>query len=168
MKKSLYIFLVLSLLSSFAFAQDGNKTIIDELNSSKWGQGNVKVMQDEAIDNILGVRHIATAVDTAKTTGAIDPNANFTKVRGFKIQVFSGNNQQRSKREAESKQAQVKSAFPDLETVVSFQSPFWRLRVGNFLTREDANTVLKEMKQTFPGFGREMYIVPDVVKKEVQ
>lgn len=167
MKKSIYIFLVLCLFSGFALAQDDNKTIIDELNSSKWGQGNIKVMQDEAVQNILGVRQIAV-IDTTKTVGVIDPTANFTKVRGFKIQVFSGNNQQRSKREAESKQAQVKSAFPELETVVSFQSPFWRLRVGNFTSRADADVVLKEMKKTFPAFGREMYIVPDVVKKPVQ
>ncbi|SBV96826.1 SPOR domain-containing protein [uncultured Dysgonomonas sp.] len=167
MKKSLYIFLVLCLFSGFALAQDDNKTIIDELNSSKWGQGNIKVMQDEAVQNILGVRQI-TVIDTTKTVGVIDPTANFTKVRGFKIQVFSGNNQQRSKREAESKQAQVKSAFPELETVVSFQSPFWRLRVGNFTSRADADGVLKEMKKTFPAFGREMYVVPDVVKKPVQ
>lgn len=167
MKKSLYIFLVLCLFSGFALAQDDNKTIIDELNSSRWGQGNIKVMQDEAIQNILGVRQV-TVINTTKTLGVIDPTVNFTKVRGFKIQVFSGNNQQRSKREAESKQAQVKSAFPELETVVSFQSPFWRLRVGNFTSRADADAVLREMKKTFPAFGREMYIVPDVVKKPVQ
>lgn len=167
MKKSLYIFLVLCLFSGFVLAQDDNKTIIDELNSSRWGQGNIKVMQDEAIQNILGVRQV-TVIDTTKTLGVIDPTVNFTKVRGFKIQVFSGNNQQRSKREAESKQAQVKSAFPELETVVSFQSPFWRLRVGNFTSRADADAVLREMKKTFPAFGREMYIVPDVVKKPVQ
>ncbi|WP_029906327.1 SPOR domain-containing protein [Prevotella sp. 10(H)] len=169
MKKSLYIFLVLSLISGFAVAQNGNRTIIDDLNTSKWGQGNVKVMQDEAVQNVLGIRQTAAVIapDTTKTIGAIDPAANFTKVKGFKIQVFSGNNQQRSKREAESKQAQVRTQFPELESVVSFVSPFWRLRVGNFLTREDANTMLKEMKKAFPGFGREMYVVDDVVKRPV-
>ncbi|MDR1884083.1 MAG: SPOR domain-containing protein [Prevotella sp.] len=167
MKKSPCIILVICLLSGFASAQDGNKTIIEELNSSKWGQGNIKVMQDEAVQNILGVRH-ATVADTAKVLGAIDPAANFIKVKGFKIQIFSGNNQQHSKREAESKQALVKSAFPELETVVDFPSPFWRLRAGNFVSREDAEEVLKEMKKTFPSFGREMYVVSDVVKKAVQ
>lgn len=167
MKKSLYIFLVLCLFSGFALAQDDNKTIIDELNSSKWGQGNIKVMQDEAVQNVLGIRQTAV-IDTTKILGGIDPAANFTKVRGFKIQVFSGNNQQRSKREAESKQAQVRSAFPELETTVSFQSPFWRLRVGNFTNKAHADEVLRDMKKTFPAFGREMYVVPDVVKKVVQ
>ncbi len=165
MKKNLYILLALLAISGFVSAQNGDKTIVDDLNSSKWGQGNIKVFQDDAIQNLVAVRHTTSAENTAGNLGVVDPSGNYTKVRGFKIQVYSGNNQQRSKREAESKQAQIRSAFPDLETIVSFHSPVWRLRVGNFLSQEDAEEVLKEMKKTFPGFGREMYIVTDVVKK---
>ena len=162
MAKSLSFILVSLMLSLSLFSQDGQKTIIDELNSSKWGQGKVVVMQDEVVDGLLAVRQ---ATDTAQKLGVIEPNAEFTKVRGFKIQVYSGNNQQRSKREAESKQSQIKNVYPELEAVVSFQSPFWRLRVGNFLHREDADAVLLEMKKSFPAMGREMYVVSDVVKK---
>lgn len=165
MKKNLYILLTLLAFSSLCLAQNGGKSIVDDINTSKWGQGDVKVLQDEAIQGIVAVTQ-TIVVDTTKTLGAIDPSANYTKVKGFKIQVYSGNNQQRSKREAESKQAQVREAFPDLETVVSFHSPVWRLRVGNFLTREDADEMLIEMRKAFPGFGREMYVVSDTVKKE--
>ncbi len=165
MKKGFYFLFVLTLISISSFAQSEERSIIEELNSSKWGQGNVKVLQDEAINGLLGIRQ---ETDTAKKLGHVDPNAEFVRVKGFKIQVFSGNNQQRSKREAESKQAQVRSAFPELETVVSFHSPFWRLRVGNFLKSDEAEAVLKEMKKTFPSFGREMYVVPDVVKRPVE
>ncbi|MBD8387044.1 SPOR domain-containing protein [Dysgonomonas sp. BGC7] len=165
MKKGFYFLFVLTLISISSFAQSEERSIIEELNSSKWGQGNVKVLQDEAINGLLGIRQ---ETDTTKKFGHVDPNAEFVRVKGFKIQVFSGNNQQRSKREAESKQAQVRSAFPELETVVSFHSPFWRLRVGNFLKSDEAEAVLKEMKKTFPSFGREMYVVPDVVKRPVE
>lgn len=165
MKKGFYFLFVLTLISISSFAQSEERSIIEELNSSKWGQGNVKVLQDEAINGLLGIRQ---ETDTTKKLGHVDPNAEFVRVKGFKIQVFSGNNQQRSKREAESKQAQVRSAFPELETVVSFHSPFWRLRVGNFLKSDEAEAVLKEMKKTFPSFGREMYVVPDVVKRPVE
>lgn len=164
MKKNLYILLALLAVSGFSLAQSGVKSIVDDINSSKWGQGDIKVLQDEAIQSVVAVYQTAV-VDTTKTLGAIDPTANYSKVKGFKIQVYSGNNQQRSKREAESKQAQVRGAFPDLEAVVSFHSPVWRLRVGNFLNRADAEEMLTEMKKTFPGFGREMIIVSDVVKK---
>lgn len=164
MTKSFCFFLVLFLCSVHVFSQSEEKTIIDELNSSKWGQGKVKVMQDEVVDGLLAVRH---KVDTTQKLGAIDPGAEHIKVKGFKIQVFSGNNQQQSKREAESKQAQIRQTFPELESIVSFHSPFWRLRVGNFLNREDAESVLQEMKKNFPAMGKEMYVVSDVVKKPV-
>jgi len=164
MIKSLYFFFAFFLFSVVVFSQSEEKTIIDELNSSKWGQGKVTVMQDEVVDGLLAVRHKA---DTTQKLGVVDPNAEHTKVKGFKIQLYSGNNQQQSKREAESKQAQVKQTFPELESIVSFHSPFWRLRVGNFLNREDAEAVMKEMKSVFPAMGREMYVVSDVVKKPV-
>lgn len=150
-------------MSICSLAQDGEKTIIDEINSSKWGKGKVTVMQDEALQGVLGLRQEADI--TFKRLGAIDPSVDFEKVRGFKIQVYSGNNQQRSKREAESRQVQVREAFPELETELKFQSPFWRLRVGHFLKREDADAVLLEMKKTLPGLAKEMYVVVDEVKK---
>jgi len=165
MKKTLHLFLVLCFCTFTAFAQSGDKTIIEDLNSPKLGQGKIKVMQDETIEGIVAVRQAGNVADTTKALGVIDPTAEYTKVKGYKIQVFSGNNQQQSKREAEYKQSQVRGAYPDMETTVSFHSPFWRLRVGNFLKREDAEAVLKEMKSTFPSFGREMYVVSDVVKR---
>lgn len=149
-----------------AFAQSGEKTIVEDLNTFKSGQGNIKVMQDETIQKLVGVRQ-TNNIDTTRMLGAIDPSAEFVEVRGFKIQVFSGNNQARSKREAEAKKVQVKNAYPELEATVTFDTPFWRLRVGNFQNRADAETVLKEMRKTFPSFGREMTIVPATVKRPV-
>lgn len=161
MKKSLHITFILFLFSICAFAQNGEKTIIEELNSSKWGQGKVIVMQDEAIQGLMATRLEA---DTTRRLGVLEPATNYRKARGYRIQVYSGNNQQRSKREAESRQAQVRNAFPELEADVRFNSPFWRLRVGHFQNKEDADEVLKEMKKTLPGLGREMYVVPDEIK----
>lgn len=142
-------------------AQSGEKTIIEELNSSRWGQGKITVMQDEAIQGLMGVRQ---ETDTTRGLGVLKPATSYKMVRGFRIQVYSGNNQQRSKLEAETRQAQVHNAFPELDADVKFNSPFWRLRVGHFLRREDAEKVLHEMKKELPALGREMYIVSDEVK----
>lgn len=160
MKKSLLVFLILILSSSIVLAQKDQGPIVKDLNTSKYGQGNVKVYQDETIQRILAQRS-----DSMMLSSGADQNATeFVKVRGFKIQVFSGNNQSRSKNEAFSKKAKVDEAFPELEALVTFNSPFWRLRVGNFLTREEAQAVLAEMKRRLPSF-REMYIVSDVIKR---
>jgi hypothetical protein len=88
-------------------------------------------------------------------------------MRGYKIQAFAGNNQRTSKNEAYRKQAMINQAFPELETVVIFDSPFWRVRVGNFKSRDEAAAVLRELRNAFPSFGKEMYIVTDEVKVPV-
>lgn len=155
MKKIIFISL-LALLSSAYIAAQEKKTIVEDLNTSRWGQGKVTVMQDETIDKIVAVR--GTGADSLGNDG-FGKYSTPIKGGGYKIQVFMGNNQQQSKREAESKQAQIKAAFPELKTEVKFQSPFWRLRVINFLAREDAEEVLKEMQKEFPAFAREMYVV---------
>lgn len=154
MKRSFYIFLLALLSSSYVFSQE-QKTIVDDLNTSKWGQGKVVVMQDEMIEKVVAVRHDVDSIGAARLGKYSTP----IKGGGYKIQVFMGNNQQQSKREAESKQSQIRAAFPELRTEVKFQSPFWRLRVINFPTREDADEVLKVMQKEFPAFAKEMYIV---------
>lgn len=156
MKKSLCISLILFLLSSvmLVVAQDKHKTIIDDINTRKVGQGNIRIMQDETIDQELGQYNIN--VDTA---GVI--RLSNEKMKGFKIQVYSG----QSRGEAESKQAAVRAEFKKHQAEVTYNSPTWRLRVGNFQTRAEAEEVLAEMKAAFPSFGKEMYIVNDIIRR---
>ena len=133
--------------------------ILTELNSVVPGKGKVTVYEDEAIAGVLG-RSMAPP-RTVYTTG--DGNQ-YYRMRGFKIQAFSGNNQRTSRNEAYYKQGLLNTSFPEHETAILFESPFWRLRVGNFQTRQDANAVLTDMKRMFPAFGKEMYVVVDEVK----
>lgn len=154
MNKILYTFLPLFLFSMTAVAQDNTKTIIEDINTKKAGQGDVRVLQDETIDQQLA----QFTIDT-DTSGVIRLSED--KANGFKIQVYSG----QSRAEAESKQAAVRSEFKKHQVEVTYNSPSWRLRVGNFLTRAEAEKVLDEMKGAFPSFGKEMYIVSDVVRR---
>lgn len=156
--------LLLSVFSLFCFSaiaqtQKQRKEILDELNTVKPGQGRVMVFEDRAIAEVLG-RSMAPPRTVYSTADGVQ----FVRMRGFKIQAFSGNNQRTSKNEAYYKQGLINTSFPGQETIVTFDSPFWRLRVGNFKTREDATAMLNDMRRTFPAFGREMYVVIDEVK----
>ena len=137
-----------------------NKSIIEELNTHRPAQGNVKVYQDEAIEGILAKPNLTDlTVHTSE-----DGLTQYVEMSGYKIQVFSGNDQRRSKDEAYSKQKLINDRFDELETVVYFRSPRWILRAGNFRTRSEADAVMKQMIRQFPDFGKEMYIVSDTVK----
>ena len=141
-------------------ATSASKSILEELNMPRRGQGSVIVYEDEAIKGILAKPNSANLPVYTSEDGATQ----YVKMRGFKIQVFSGNNQRKSKDEAYSKQRLINDRFEDIETVVYFKSPRWILRAGNFRTREEADVMLKQITKEFPSFGKEMYIVSDTVK----
>ncbi len=141
-------------------SKQNNHTIIEELNSNSVGQGNVMVYQDEAIKGILA----KPAPVERPVFSSADGTTQYVKMRGYKIQVFSGNDQRKSRDEAHYKQKLINDAFEDIETVVYFNSPRWILRAGNFRTREEANVVLRQIMSQFPNFGKEMYIISDNVK----
>ena len=136
------------------------KEILNALNSTVPGKGRVTVYEDESIRNVLGRSMAPPRTVYTNAEGSVQ----YHKMRGYKIQAFSGNNQRTSKNEAYRKQGLLNGSYPEHETVVLFESPFWRLRVGNFAERADAEQALKEIRRTFPSFGKEMYIVVDEVK----
>lgn len=145
---------------SNASSQQESNTIIEELNSRQPNQGNVTVYQDEAIKGILA----KSAPTNLPIYTSGDGSVRYVKMRGYKIQVFSGNDQRKSKDEAYYKQKLINDSFDDIETVVYFQSPRWILRAGNFRTRAEANVVMEKFRDQFPNFGKEMYIIADTVK----
>ena len=61
----------------------------------------------------------------------------FLKVQGYRTQVFSGNNQRVSKDEAFRKEKEIKELFPEVPTYVTYNAPFWKLRVGDFRSHEE-------------------------------
>ena len=161
----LAILLSILLMSFLTTALYGQRTspknkILQELNSEKPGKGRVRVYEDERISGVLGRSMACSRPRYTSTDGSMQ----YSKMRGYKVQAFSGNNQRTSRNEATRKQQLIHSAFPQHETVVLFESPFWRLRVGNFERREEAEEVMQEIRRAFPSFGREMYIVVDEVK----
>ncbi len=95
-----------------------------------------------------------------------DVEQNMVKVPVYRIQLFSSNNTA-AKSKAESLANEVKMAFPDMPAVVSYVSPFWRLRVGEFRTYEEANAMLPLIQNKFPDMARGMLIIRERVSVQV-
>lgn len=64
---------------------------------------------------------------------------------------------------AQANQAKIKmyQAFPELKSYLTFQSPKFHLKVGNFRDREEAEAYLESIKLTFP---TGVYIVRDTIE----
>lgn len=133
------------------------ETIVDKINRNEPGKGNVKVIQDITITERIG-RPGKNVVLNKKTSVKV------VEMSGWRIQIFSGNNQRVSKNEAFMKEADIKSVFPDMSTYVTYSAPFWRLKVGDYQTFQEARTILLELRKSFPSYGREMSVVKDRIK----
>ncbi len=71
-------------------------------------------------------------------------NQQIKKTEGFRIQLFNG---------MESKAYEIKKTFQSshphaIETI--YQAPEWKVQVGNYRTRLEADRVLHEIKKEYP------------------
>ncbi|MDE5972058.1 MAG: SPOR domain-containing protein [Muribaculaceae bacterium] len=154
------IFLFIILTSSALAATARN--FADKLDS----RANVTVTQPASLRaRLASARTVAeteTGVDeTAATTTSPATSAT---AGGYRVQVFSDNNPRTAKREAQSKAAALSGTFPQWATYLTFDSPYWRLRVGDFRTYEDATQAVVELKNAFPAWRRELRVVRDRIK----
>jgi hypothetical protein len=132
-------------------------TIFDALQEKQSGKGEVTIDQPLSIKNMVGARQSGRNVETSD-------GYSFLKTQGYRVQVFSGNNQRTSKDEAFQKEQQIKESFPGLKTYVTYVAPFWRLRVGDYSSHDEAYYTQRRIAEALPSFGKEMYIVREEIQ----
>lgn len=69
------------------------------------------------------------------------------KAQGYRIQVYTGANNRVSKQEALQMKQKVQSHFPELSAYVTFLSPRWVCRVGDFSSREEAADYVRQLRR---------------------
>ena len=84
------------------------------------------------------------------------------QVNGFRVQVYSSNQQQVAKNEALILQQTLESQL-EKPVYALAEPPFWKVRIGNFLTREEATEYRTEIISLFPELQGSTYVVPDKV-----
>lgn len=67
-------------------------------------------------------------------------------ISGFRIQLYVGNTRQ----EADNAKSYVYQLFPELNPYVSYSQPSYRVKVGDFMYRADAEEYLDQMRQQYP------------------
>jgi hypothetical protein len=139
------------------YAPDSYASIFDALRDRHAGQGDVSIDQPLNIKDLVGARQSGRNVETSN-------GRSFLLAQGYRIQVFSGNNQRTSKDETFEKERQLKELFPNLKTYVTYVAPFWRLRVGDYSSHDEAYYTQRRIAEAFPSFGKEMYIVREEVQ----
>lgn len=80
---------------------------------------------------------------------------------GYRVQVFSDSNANTAKNEVRNRQRNVASRFPQYPTYVSFSSPYWRLKIGDFADQDAANNAANALRRAFPSYARDVRVVRD-------
>ena len=89
-----------------------------------------------------------------KVTAHMASNGMF---KGYRLQVLNT----RSRDEAFKMKATLLENFPDQKAYVLYQSPYFKVRIGNFVNRSDADNLSKEVSSYL---SQPAYVVQDLIE----
>ena len=130
--KKIFVLLVGIMLSATAMADEG-----------------VVVLHQDSIMETLLVKKEST-----------EKNVAITAV-GYRVQVYSNNNARKAKSEAFELESKLLELFPDIKCYVTYNAPFWKVRLGDFSNFADAVLFSKQVKQTLPKLANEVIVTKD-------
>lgn len=145
-----YFLLLIGLV--LGISASAQTSIVDELQKKRVGQGTVTIHQDAGISALLGAVYVKSADET-------EPK--MLKARGYRVQVYAGNNSRIARKEANDVADQIKAEFPELSVYAFFQPPRWLCRVGDYRSIEEADAAMRRLKAT--GKFKEVSIVREQI-----
>lgn len=151
------ILLLFPIFVAQAQVEQSKQDICTHLQST----GRVEILQDSRLSELVGSQPKAYYVNGGKT-------ADTQSSMGYRIRVFSGNQQTVSKNRCYGIQSNIKEQMPELSTYVTFKTPNWRLSVGDFRTSEEASAMLSQLRKAFPAYAKEMFIVKEKINPDFE
>ncbi len=145
--------LSMSAQESALHSADTVASIVTEINSS----GTIVVEQPSALEALLAKRIEENIVEDENLRTDRPNNSR----SGYRIQVFDDNNPHTAAAQAKARGRQMQATFPQYKTYVSFNSPYWRVKVGDFRTRGEAEAAMADFRDAFPQLGAYLRIVRD-------
>lgn len=83
--------------------------------------------------------------------------ANARTARGYRVLVINTNKRD----EAMAAKTKIYSNFPELKAYLVYQSPFFKLKAGNFRTREEAEQYKRSLSYYFP---KGVMVINDIIE----
>ncbi len=106
--------------------------------------GNILLVQDAGLTRI-----VERQVTLNRRKGGID---------GYRIQIFF-NSGRKAREEALKAKANFLSRFPNIPAYVVYRAPFYKVRVGDFRSKNEAFRMFRQLRRVYPT----SYIVKDVI-----
>jgi hypothetical protein len=80
--------------------------------------------------------------------------------KGFRLLIISSNN----RNEAIAAKTKIYTYFPELKAYLWYQSPYFRVKAGNFKEREEAESYQKKLNRYFP---KGVFIMKDIIEMKL-
>jgi len=143
------IFLITALFFSIqSYSQFHSRPLGDTIPKSQVDSGSVVIHKDPRIE-LLIKKQAQINEETSRDARRIG--------KGFRLLVINT-----SKRdEAVAAKSKVYANFPELKAYLIYQSPYFKLKVGNFKERKEAEEYQKRLKVYFP---KGVVIMNDIVE----
>ena len=100
-------------------------------------RGKVEVDKNPKVDSLIGNYLVG-----GKTGNGNAPSSN-----GFRVQIFSGS----SRKGAYAAQAKFLDKYPAVPTYVTYREPNFKVHVGDFRSRLEAEKMMDDLKDYFAG-----------------
>jgi hypothetical protein len=103
-------------------------------------QNNLEAQTEDGTVRIESSAHIDQMLAQKKSY-----NKSLEKFQGFKIQIYYG-----SEKECYEVKEEFKSLYPEIATSIIFSTPQWKLQIGNYRTRLEADHSMVSIKKEYP------------------
>ena len=121
-------------------------------------RGKVELVADPLISLMQRNRMGTNISATSTSKPPVDKHhATRTTAIGFRVQIYSGANRS----EAYAEQARFKSLYKGIDTYISYEEPNYRVKVGDFRSRSEAQDLMQGLRREFNNvfiFTEEIYI----------
>lgn len=105
-------------------------------------RGVVTVVKDPQIDSLIERRVMLSKVAAPAT---IHKNGPVVSSMGYRVQIYYGS----ERRDVFNEQSRFKTAYPKINTYITYKEPNYYLHVGDFRTRLEAQRMMSELKPLF-------------------
>lgn len=136
------LLLFLCLCGSIMVNAQSDASLAGKLQEHVEGKGTITIYDEDGIEELVDIQ--------------VEVNERVGGVEGWRIQLFSGSGPE-GKRKALNAKGKFLNNFPGHDADLSFTSPWWRVRVGNYRHKHEALQLLNDLRKIFPN----CYIVKD-------
>ena len=119
----------------------------DVIPQDSTARGTVPVQ----IDSLTTINETVQIVEHGDAATIAEHNLNMTpqKVKGYRIVIFM-KNAQSARREAVAIQEEFALQFPQEQSYLIYENPYFKVSVGNYTTTEEAMIFLGRIRKSFP------------------